>query len=103
MPDLCYGLGRDYTVPLPTRRAFAYHSDALLAARESLPCRLGTVGLSGLRRPPKTANRHAARRRGLPPGGARRRRIDGLGSPGRRLVPVPRSFRALLACAAGSH
>jgi hypothetical protein len=52
MPDLCYGLGRDYAVPLPTRRAFAYHGDALLAARETLPCRLGPVGLSGLRRPP---------------------------------------------------
>lgn len=52
VPDLCYGLGRDYAVPLPTRRAFAFHGDALLAARETLPCRLAPIGLSAARRPP---------------------------------------------------
>lgn len=52
MPDLCYGFGRDYAVVMPTRRAFASHGDALLAARETLPCRFNPVGLSGLRRPP---------------------------------------------------
>lgn len=52
IPDLCYGFGRDYAVPLLTRRAFARYGDALLSARDTLPHRLSPIGLSTMRRPP---------------------------------------------------
>ena len=51
-PDLCYGLGRDYAVPMMTRRAFSQFGDILLAGRETLPYRVDPVGISGSRRPP---------------------------------------------------
>lgn len=52
VPDLCYGFGRDYSVPMMTRRAFARCGEAWLESRESLPQRLNPYGLSGSRRPP---------------------------------------------------
>ena len=52
VPDLCYGFGRDYAVPMLTRRSFARCGDALLACRETSPYRLSPAGLSGSRRPP---------------------------------------------------
>lgn len=52
VPDLCYGFGRDYAVPLPTRRAFARCGEAVLTARDTLPHRLSPLGLSASRRPP---------------------------------------------------
>jgi hypothetical protein len=51
-PDLCYGFGRDYSVPMMTRRAFSRFGDTFLAGRETLPCRLDPVGISSSRRPP---------------------------------------------------
>ena len=52
VPDLSYGLGRDYAVPMLTRRAFALHGDAVLTCRESIPYRVSPMGMSGSRRPP---------------------------------------------------
>ena len=51
VPDLCYGLGRDYAVPMMTRRAFSRFGDALLAGRETSPYRLDPICISS-RRPP---------------------------------------------------
>jgi len=52
VPDPCYSLGRDYAVPLLTRRAFGRCDRVVLARREILPCRLDPGGLAGSRRPP---------------------------------------------------
>ena len=52
VPDLCYGFGRDYAVPMLTRRSFGRHSNAVLDHRETLPQRLNLDGLAGSRRPP---------------------------------------------------
>lgn len=52
VPDLCYGFGRDYAVPIMTRRAFARSGEAWLGNRESLPHRLDPYGGVGSRRPP---------------------------------------------------
>jgi hypothetical protein len=52
VPDLCYGFGRDYAVPMLTRRSFARCGEAVLSARDTLPHRLSLIGLSASRRPP---------------------------------------------------
>ena len=52
MPDLSYGFGRDYAVPMLTRRAFSRYGESVVSSREILPQRLSPLILSGSRRPP---------------------------------------------------
>lgn len=55
-PDGCpvtgYGFGRDYSLPLLTRRAFGRCEGSVVSARDTLPCRMSPAGLGGSRRPP---------------------------------------------------
>jgi hypothetical protein len=52
VPDLCYGFGRDYSMPMMSRQAFARCEESLLASRATSPCRLDPLGFAGSRRPP---------------------------------------------------
>lgn len=52
VPDLSYGFGRDYAVPMMNRQAFSRYEGSLLACRESSPCRLNPSGSLGSKRPP---------------------------------------------------